>query len=296
LTFVIELGDSPGMSVWGFIAMAIGGGLGMLFGVGGLFEWLYYRRRRADAAAWKTQPRRWPSAKARRNEILLGTANTLAASIASGLLAHYIASGGRTTVYFDLETHGLAFSIATTLLYFVATDGALYWAHRLLHAKVLFRHIHRVHHRWTSPTAFTSAAMHPIEFAIYQGVMIVPLFFLPIHVVGLVFVLVYQNLIALIDHSGVNLASHLPWQPPARFHDDHHVHFHVNYGQTLGLWDRVFGTWRRVGRVYGEHVFGGKGAPLSGAAAAEASRYVDYRRRRPAAAAATASEGMDTAP
>src|SRR5512139_61797 len=52
----------------------------------------------------------------------------------------------------------------------------------------------RVHHRWTSPTAFTSAAMHPIEFAIYQGVMIVPLFFLPIHVVGLVFVLVYQNL------------------------------------------------------------------------------------------------------
>ena len=68
------------------------------------------------------------------------------------------------------------------------------------------------------------------------------------------------------------------WQPPPRFHDDHHAHFHVNYGQTLGLWDRLFGTWRRVGRVYGADVYGGKGAPLA-ADGAGAARYVDYRKR-----------------
>ena len=77
-----------------------------------------------------------------------------------------------------------------------------------------------------------------------------------------------------------------PWQPPPRFHDDHHVYFHVNFGQTLGLWDRVFGTWRRVGRVYGEHVYGGKGAPLA-AGPAEAPRYVDYRQPEPVAAGDT---------
>jgi lathosterol oxidase len=259
------------MSAVGFVAVAIAGGLGMYVGFGAFFEWRYYRRR-ATAAAWKLQPRRWPSPRARRNEILLGGANTVAASVASGLFAHHVASGGASSIY--VAGHGVLFSLATTLVYFVVTDGALYFAHRALHHRLLFRHIHRVHHRWTSPTAFTAAAMHPLEFALYQGIMLAPLFVLPIHVVGLVAVLVYQNSIAFLDHSGVNLRSLLPWQPPPRFHDDHHVHFHVNYGQTLGLWDRVFGTWRRTGRVYGEHVFG----PRAG----DATRpLVDYRREDP---------------
>jgi lathosterol oxidase len=246
------------MSLAGYVAVAVAGGLGMYAVIGGLFELLYYRRR-GDAAQWKLQPGRWPNPRARRREIVLGAANLTMASIVSGIFAHHVASGGDTGVYW--RGHGILFSIATALFYFVATDGALYWAHRLLHRPWLFRHIHRVHHRWTSPTAFTSAAMHPLEMALYQSIVLVPLFFLPIHVVGLVIVLVYQNTIAMIDHSGVSLGSALPWQPPARFHDDHHVHFHVNYGQTLGVWDRVFGTWRREGRLYGEQVFGGKGAP-----------------------------------
>jgi lathosterol oxidase len=254
------------MSTAGYVAAAVAGGLGMYFGVGGLFEWLFYRRR-GEAARWKLQPTRWPPPKARRREIALGAANLTLASIGSGLFAHYVASGGASSIYW--EGHGVLFSIATALLYFVATDGALYGAHRFLHRPWFFRHIHRVHHRWTSPTAFTSAAMHPAELALYQSIMLVPLFFLPIHVIGLVVVLVYQNTIAMIDHSGVALRSHLPWQPPARFHDDHHVYFHVNYGQTLGVWDRVFGTWRREGRTYGEHVFGGKGAPDASGAAPE---------------------------
>jgi len=269
------------MTMGGFVAFAIAGGLGMYFAIGGVLELLYYRRRRATAEAWKIQPRRWSSPRARRNEILLGTGNLIVASTLSGLFAYHVASGGETAIYFDLSEHGLVFSIATTIAYFAFTDGALYWAHRLLHRRTLFRYIHRVHHRWVSPTAFTALAMHPLEFALYQLVMLVPLFFLPMHVAGVVIVLVYQNLIGMIDHSGIDFASWLPWQPPPRFHDDHHRYFHVNYGQTLGLWDRVFGTWRRHGRVYGEHVFGGKGAPV-GAGAARETRYVDYRQRHDA--------------
>jgi Delta7-sterol 5-desaturase len=266
------------MSVWGYIAAAVAGGLAMYVGVGLVFELAYYRRRcPADAAGWKLQPTRWPGRRAHRNEILLGAANMTGASIASGVIAHQIA-GGASAVYFDLGRHGLAFSIATAVVYFTLTDGVLYGAHRLLHRRTLFRWIHRVHHRWTAPTTWTAAAMHPLEFALYQAIMLAPLYVLPIHVVGLVVVLVYQNLMAMLDHSGVALGSILPWQPPPRFHDDHHVHFHVNYGQTLGVWDRLFGTWRRAGRRYGEDVFGGKGAPLGPAGAAAPARLIDYRK------------------
>ncbi len=273
------------MTLYGFLAMSVGGGLGMYFAVGFAFEWLYYRRRRADAASWKCQPRRFPSPALWRRDILLGSANLLVASLASGVVAHDIATANHSAVYLDFSQHGLAFSLATTLLYFLATDAALYFAHRLYHRPALFRAIHLVHHRNTTPTAFTSAAVHPVEFFTYQAIMLAPIYLLPIHVGGLIFVLVFQHWVALLDHSGVRLRSLLPWQPPPQFHDDHHRHFHVNYGQNLGLWDRLFGTWRRHNRRYGEDVFGGAGAPLAGADgdAAGPAPLIDYGVRGDAA-------------
>ena len=55
----------------------------------------------------------------------------------------------------------------------------------------------------------------------------------------------------------------LPWMPSTFYHDDHHRYFHVNYGQHLTLWDRLYGTLRRHDRQYGIEVFGGEGAPLA---------------------------------
>jgi lathosterol oxidase len=240
--------------------MALGGGLGMSFGIGGALELLYYRRRRHEPERWKLQPRRWPPASARRSELLLGTLNMTAGSIVSGLIVYHIARGGYTTVYFGLEPGGLPAALALTALYFFGTDLALYWAHRIFHRPKLLRYIHRWHHRYTSPTAFTAAASHPVEFATYQAIALLPVFFLPLPAAGVIATLIYQNYVALIDHSGIDLRPILP-RPPARFHDDHHVYFHVNYGQNLGLWDRLFGTWRREGRRYGVDVFGGRGAP-----------------------------------
>jgi lathosterol oxidase len=268
-----------------YIAMAIAGGLGMYYGIGGVLHLVYYRARRERAGEWKCQPRRWLSPAMQRQQLLLGTANMTAASVASGFFAHHVASGGRTGIYFGFAERGVLYGVGATVFYFLATDLALYWAHRLLHRPLLFRYIHRWHHRYTSPSAFTATAMHPLELALYQSVVMLPLFVLPLPVAGLILVLLYQNYVALVDHSGVDLHSWLPWQGSTRFHDDHHVYFHVNYAQTMGLWDRIFGTHRREGRVYGVEVFGGRGAPAPGAAATAPARYVDYGRR--AAPAAT---------
>src|SRR5690606_13456630 len=85
------------------------------------------------------------------------------------------------------------------------------------------------------------------------------LFFIPFHFLSVVAALIYILIFNIIDHSGVDLVSSLPWQGPSRYHDDHHVHFHVNFGQHLMLWDRMHGTLRRENRTYGVDVFGGKG-------------------------------------
>jgi lathosterol oxidase len=133
-------------------------------------------------------------------------------------------------------------------------------------------------------------AMHPLELATYQSIMLLPLFVMPVYVGGLIFVLVYQNYVGLLDHSGIDFHSWFPWQPPTRFHDDHHVHFHVNYGQNMGVWDRLFGTYRRNDRVYGEDVFGGRGAPKSEGALEGPPDYVDYGRKARARVSAAAAD------
>src|SRR5262249_12676580 len=97
-------------SLFGSVGLALLGGLGMYFGIGGIFELAYYRRRNA-AAEWKCQPRRWPSPKARRDEIILGAANLSAASSASGIFVYYVKHGGYTTLYYSFETHGILFTL-----------------------------------------------------------------------------------------------------------------------------------------------------------------------------------------
>lgn len=263
---------------WMYQAISIGGGLGMYYGIGGIFELIYYRGKRNSPETWKCQPKRWPSAQNRKSEIILGSINMTLGSMASGIFVYYLATGGQSSIYFDLSEHGLIFSILSGIAYFLLTDLGLYWAHRIFHRPNLFKYIHRWHHRYTSPTAFTAAAMHPVEFFTYQSVMLIPLFFMPVHVIGVVCVLIYQNYVALVDHSGIKLYSWWPWQPATQFHDDHHVYFHVNYGQNLGVWDWMFGTWRRHGRRYGVEVFGGKGEALA-AGSPEPVRYVDYSRK-----------------
>jgi lathosterol oxidase len=261
LTLVKEKRSLLVVPLAGFEALALLGGLGIYFGLGGYFEWIYYHRRKADPESWKIQPRRFTAPPRRRAEIAKSVLNLTGASLLSGYLAYRVATDNPTFVYVSEVRYGTAYGIAATLGYFLVTDFGLYWMHRLMHHPVLFRAIHRWHHQTLSPTAFTASAMHPFEFAVYQVVAMSPLFVFPIPAWGVVMTLLFHNVVALFDHSGVDMAAWFPWQPPPRFHDDHHAHFHVNYGQTLGIWDRMFGTWRCEGRTYGEHVFGGRGAP-----------------------------------
>src|SRR5262249_9246751 len=105
------------------------------------------------------------------------------------------------------------------------------------------------------------------------------LLFVPVNAIVVIVILISAQLEALLQHSGVRVSPWIPWMPSTYFHDDHHRYFHVNYGQHLLLWDRLYGTLRRDGRRYGIEVFGGQGAPVGTRALPAQTRFVDYGRQ-----------------
>ena len=232
------------------VGVSIVAGIAILWVVGGYYHLKYYRARAGDPDAWKCQPKRFLRPSLAHNAMLLSTANLATGGLISGTMIYALTRGWQgTQLYFDVGDRGWLYAVATTVLLFLLVDGIAYYAHRALHSKFMFRHVHRWHHRYIATTPFVVTAMHPIEFLIFQAATFIPMFVIPFHYVSAILVFIYILVFNIIDHSGVRLRSRIPWQGPSTFHDDHHVHFHCNFGQHLMLWDRVHGTLRRVART-----------------------------------------------
>jgi lathosterol oxidase len=225
------------------------------WGLGGLVHYHYYVRRRAQAAEWKLQPQRWLQAGQVRDAFVWGSVNILLGSLLGGTLAWHVKRGGWSTIYFDAGERGWWWLPVSALLTFFAIDAGLYYSHRLLHDRRLFRYVHRWHHKFVAPIIFTTTAMHPVEFLIFFAALLLPAFVIPVHAAVYVALIGYTYLIGMIDHAGVKLRVPLPLHASNRFHDDHHVCFHCNYGHHTALFDKLHGTARRADREYGEDVF-----------------------------------------
>lgn len=260
----------------GLVIVSILGGLVILFGVGGYYHIKYYVLRRDRPETWKCQPRRFLRPDQQRQALMLSTMNLMIGGLLSGTMIYALTRGFGPPIYFDVAEYGWAYTLGSTVLLFVLVDMLAYYAHRFLHIKALFPHIHRWHHRYIATTPWVVTAMHPVEFILFQAATFIPLFIIPFHYVTAIVIFVYILIFNIIDHSGVKLSSWMPWQGPSDFHDDHHVYFHVNFGQCLTLWDRLHGTLRRVDRRYGVDVFGGKGKPAGGVDGGK-PKYVSYK-------------------
>ncbi len=249
---------------WPLLALCVFGsiavGLAIFHAVAGYYHLRYYVRRRHEPETWKCQAKRWLKPGQQRSAALLSSFNLALGGLVSGLLIYAITQGLRTPVYFDVAEYGWPYLFASAVLLFVLNDAAAYYVHRFFHLKPVFRRIHRHHHKFIATSPYVTVAVHPIELLSLQLSAFIPIFFIPFHPAVIGSVLVYILVFNVIDHSGVRLTSALPWQGPSTYHDDHHAHFHCNFGQHLMLWDRLHGTLRREKRSYGVEVFGGRGA------------------------------------
>ena len=130
-------------------------------------------------------------------------------------------------------------------------DTYFYWMHRLVHHPLLFNTIHKVHHLSTNPSPFAALSFHPIE-ALLEIVWICPIaYFFHFEMITWVifgFVIIFIN---VLGHLNVEVYSRrwkanaiLKYLNYSKDHNDHHKHFHGNYGLYLSIWDRWMKTYR----------------------------------------------------
>ena len=140
------------------------------------------------------------------------------------------------------------------LLAIILLDFAIWAQHVAFHYTPWLWRLHRVHHTDRDLDATSAVRFHPIEIAIsllWKALIILALG--PSVLAVLIFEIIL-NATAIFTHSNISLPPKLDRALRALFvtPDMHRIHHSVrepetnsNFGFSLSIWDRVFGTYRK---------------------------------------------------
>ena len=136
--------------------------------------------------------------------------------------------------------------IWSTVCFILFTDCLIYWIHRGLHHRSVYKYFHKVHHRWKVPTPFASHAFHPLDGFLQSCPYHLYPFIFPLNKFVYLVLFVFVNIWTVSIHDGdYRVPKYLkPFVNGSAHHTDHHSFFDCNYGQFLTLWDRVGGSFR----------------------------------------------------
>jgi len=134
----------------------------------------------------------------------------------------------------------------------VLLDCLIYWQHRLFHRVPIFWRIHRVHHADPHLDASTGLRFHPIEIALSLLVKALGILLLGVPVEAILLFEIILNASSIFNHSNIKLPDWLEW--PLRklivtqaMHRIHHSQAlqetDSNFGFSLSVWDRLFGSY-----------------------------------------------------
>lgn len=132
------------------------------------------------------------------------------------------------------------------VLSMIAYDTWFYWMHRLLHAKPLYRRIHRWHHLSLPSVAWSNNSDTLLDNLFLQSYWLAAHLFIPVAPAVLLAHKLYDHISGIIGHSGVEHGGGICWPPSpmnsVTHHDQHHRYFNCNYSPHFTVWDRLMGT------------------------------------------------------
>ena len=213
---------------------------GLLVGLGTL-EFIFELR--AEGA---NRGRRWPSnfGLTVLNIVVLGAIPVTA------LVAADLARSSGYGLFNRLE---LPFAI-TLVAGFLARSLVSWLIHYAMHNIPLLWRIHRVHHTDTHLDVSTTVRFHPLEFIVSAPLVIGTVLVLGLPPVVVMLFELFDAAIAVFSHANVRLSRWLERGLSVviitpGMHRIHHStqapETNSNYGATLSLWDRMFGTFRQ---------------------------------------------------
>lgn len=127
----------------------------------------------------------------------------------------------------DLPT---PFQLAATIMFcMLCEDFAFYWSHRLLHWKVIYPHLHKIHHTYVQTVGIASEYCHPLEYALGNMIptMIGPAILGPkMHLLTVFAWYAVRVGESLDGHCGYEFSFSpyrlIPFSGGAQYHDYHH--------------------------------------------------------------------------
>ncbi|NJK42188.1 MAG: sterol desaturase family protein [Acaryochloridaceae cyanobacterium SU_2_1] len=154
-----------------------------------------------------------------------------------------------TLLYSIWHEYGLWYIGYSYAVVLVLQDAYFYGIHRLLHRPLLFKWLHKGHHRSGDPTPWTSFAFDPLEALVHSLFLVGVIFIIPLHFVTLIAVLMTMTVWAVVNHMGLD---HLPvgfphhwlgkWMIGPAHHSIHHRKYTTHYGLYFTIWDKLCST------------------------------------------------------
>jgi sterol desaturase/sphingolipid hydroxylase (fatty acid hydroxylase superfamily) len=163
-------------------------------------------------------------------------------------------------VWADANQFGLMYRLGVpapvaTLAGVFLVDLSAYAVHVSMHSIRLFWRFHRVHHADVALDASSGLRLHPFEFVLLTGSIIVTMCLAGIPMAGII---IYNTLalpLFVLNHSNMKYpAWYERWSRVLLVTPDWHRVHHSrhqpetdsHYGCVFSIWDRLFGTWART--------------------------------------------------
>jgi Delta7-sterol 5-desaturase len=139
---------------------------------------------------------------------------------------------------------GMWYNLLQFPFFILFTDCWVYFIHRGLHHPLVYKTLHKPHHKWIMPTPYASIAFHPVDGWMQSLPYHVFPFLFPLQKLAYLGLFVFVQIWTVFIHDG-EYVSNSPVLNGAACHTMHHLYFNFNYGQYTTLWDRLGGSYRK---------------------------------------------------